>query len=136
MTANRKDTTRRRKAFAVAVLAALAVIAGCEIPHKVGLMSTFGTDGVYGETELDLTELPVRLTLTGGYEVIDGSLSVAIHAPDGSVPYAATWHAGERGELNHELVPQTGTWRIVVESDGGRGSYDVWLAHGEFRIGL
>ena len=136
MTVNKKDTMRRRTAFAVAVLAALAVIAGCEIPHKVGLMSTFGTDGVYAETELDLTELPESLTLTGGYEVIDGSLSVSIHAPDGSVPYAATWRAGERGELGEELAPRRGTWRIVVESHGGRGSYDVWLAHGEFRIGL
>ena len=136
MTVNKKDTMRRRTAFAVAVLAALAVIAGCEIPHKVGLMSTFGTDGVYAETELDLTELPESLTLTGGYELTDGSLSVSIHAPDGSVPYAATWRAGERGELAEELAPRRGTWRIVVESHGGRGSYDVWLAHGEFRIGL
>lgn len=135
MTVNKNDTTTRRTVLVAAVLTAFAVIGGCEIPHKVGLMSRFGIDGVYGETELDLTELPDRLTLTGGYEVTDGSLSVSIHAPDGSVPYAATWRAGERGELAEDLVPQAGTWRIVVESDGGRGSYDLWLAHGELRIG-
>ncbi|MFW5745577.1 MAG: hypothetical protein ACOCVO_02030 [bacterium] len=86
MTENRKDTTSRRTAFALTVLAALAVIAGCEMPHKAGLMSTFGTDGVHDQTTLDLTELPDRPTLA-----------------DGSVPFAATWCAGEGGEFRFGL---------------------------------
>jgi hypothetical protein len=116
-------------AIAVALIAALVAIAGCEIPHSVGLVSTIGTSGTRSTTNFEIGELPDTLTLAGAYEVIEGSLSATVRAPDGRPAFAATWYAGERGRIDEALTPLAGTWTITVESPGGGGSYEVRVVY-------
>jgi len=122
-------TTRKHFGLIVVGLALAMALAGCDVPHLLGLRSSLHGNGTSSETSMRIDALPDSLTLTGEYSVDSGSLRVVVRNPVGETVFDRTFQAGDSGELREPLVPMLGEWHLEVTSPGAVGSYEVWLGY-------
>jgi len=109
--------------------AAAGMIVGCQTPFSTGLTSTLGTTGTSSTTSAVMTEPPDRMWLTGMYDLEEGSLSIKLQSPDGEYPFDELLVAPTHGEIEMELDPAVGEWRLIVTGPGGVGWYSVRLRY-------
>jgi hypothetical protein len=122
----------RRRPLALLGIAALTltvVVASCATPFSIGLSGDIPSGGTTGSTTVIIQTAPDHLWVAGSYDIRDGALTIEVHAPDGSTPFARDYTAIAHGEIREELQPLLGEWSITVFSAGGEGSYDVRLEY-------
>jgi hypothetical protein len=110
-----------------ALLFSLSVLSGCRMLHSTGLDGTIGPSGVSGTTSIIVEESAVSLTLSGSYDIAEGSLTVVVEGPDGKHAYEYSFTAPAAGSIEQALTAVAGRWVLSVTGPAGSGSYEVRL---------